>query len=54
MAFTTALRSLGLESQLVPTLLMVTGADDEPLDLPDWLLPPLVMQDSEVWGYATV
>lgn len=54
LAFTTALRSLGLKSQLVPTLLVVTGNDDEPLDLPDWLLPPLVTQNSEVWGYATV
>lgn len=54
LAFATALRSLGLECRLIPTMLRVSRGDGESLDLPDWQLPPMVMQDGEVRGHVTI
>ena len=54
LAFTTALRSLGLECRLIPTMLQVTRGDGRSVDLSDWGLPPVVTQDGEVRGHITV
>ncbi|WP_407837427.1 ATP-binding protein [Streptomyces sp. DSM 116496] len=54
LAFATALRSLGLGCRLIPTTLRVTRGDAGSLDLPDWQLPPMAMQDGEVRGHVTV
>lgn len=54
LAFTTALRSLGLECRLIPTKLRVTRSDGGSVDLPDWELPPVVTQNGEVRGHVTV
>ncbi|MEV0369365.1 NB-ARC domain-containing protein [Streptomyces sp. NPDC050636] len=54
MAFAAALRSLGLESRLVPATLSVSRRDSEPLDLPEWQHPPMVTENGEVLGHVTV
>ncbi|MGW2950964.1 AAA family ATPase [Streptomyces eurythermus] len=54
LAFAAALRSMGLECRLLPTRLRVTRSDGEPLDLPDWLVPPTVTRDGEIRGHVTV
>ncbi|OKJ59654.1 ATP/GTP-binding protein [Streptomyces sp. CB02009] len=54
LAFSTALRSLGLECRLIPTALRVSRSDGRSVDLPDWRLPPVVTQRGEVRGHVTV
>ncbi|MGW1376205.1 NB-ARC domain-containing protein [Streptomyces sp. NPDC002446] len=54
LTFAAALRSLGLESRLVPAALSVSRRDSEPLDLPEWWRPPTVTENGEVLGHVTV
>ncbi len=54
LAFSAALRSLGLECRLIPTALRVSRSDGRSVDLPDWGLPPVVTQKGEVRGHVTV
>ncbi|MGW2699854.1 NB-ARC domain-containing protein [Streptomyces sp. NPDC001340] len=52
LAFTAALRALGLESHLIPAALYVTRGDGRELDLPEWQLPPMVADNGEVLGHV--
>ncbi|WP_037809241.1 NB-ARC domain-containing protein [Streptomyces sp. NRRL S-1448] len=54
LAFAAALRSLGLESRLVPAALTVTRRDSKALDLPEWRRPPMITKNGEVLGHVTV
>ncbi|GLW02956.1 NB-ARC domain-containing protein [Streptomyces lavendulae] len=54
LAFAAALRSLGLDGQLLPAALRVTRGDGSLLDLPKWRLPPMVTEDGEVLGHVAV
>lgn len=54
LAFATALRSLGMGCRLIPTAVRVSRGDGGSLDLPDWRIPPMVMQDGKVLGHVTV
>ncbi|MFJ5966612.1 NB-ARC domain-containing protein [Streptomyces sp. NPDC093060] len=54
LAFTAALRALGLQSRLIPAALRVTRGDGRALDLPEWRLPPMVADNGEVLGHVVV
>ncbi|MFJ5936046.1 hypothetical protein [Streptomyces sp. NPDC093071] len=53
-AFATALRSMGLEGRVIPSMLRVIRGDDEPLPLPEWRLPPTVTANGEILGHMVV
>ncbi|MFE5910852.1 NB-ARC domain-containing protein [Streptomyces wedmorensis] len=53
-AFATALRSLGLKSRVIPSMLRVTCGDGEPLALPEWGVPPMVTAHGEILGHMVV
>ncbi len=53
-AFATALRSMGLEGRVIPSMLRVTRGNGESLPLPEWGLPPTVTANGEILGHMVV
>jgi hypothetical protein len=54
LAFSTALRTLGLESRLLPATVRVCRTNGASLNLPAWESPPMVTEKGQVLGQITV